>query len=136
MNMTIDNYNKLVPFMNELSHKGIKVDAFHSKNEGYGFYAEADNNHYVNVHIWGDEIGVSLKRHDSHYYHDTLGDSTIENPPLTQDINEVKDLVIKYLDLAKTLSKHYKVDLSETELRELIKCCNQELATKLLKYLN
>lgn len=63
MNITIENYNKLVPLMNELEENGIEVDDFHSKNQGYGFYAEAENGHYVAVHVWGDEIAVSLSRH-------------------------------------------------------------------------
>lgn len=137
MNITIDNYNKLVPFMNELEGMGIEVDDFHSKNQGYGFYAEAENGHYVNVHVWGDKIAVSLSRHNSGFRHDVVNDILITPTPAptAKTLDEVKKLVFENLELAKTLVKHYQVDLLETELKSIIATCDSAIAAKLQEYL-
>ena len=137
MNITIDNYNKLVPFMNELEGMGIEVDDFHSKSQGYGFYAEAENGHYVDVHVWGDEYAVSLSRHNSGFRHDVVNDILITPTPVptAKTIDEVKKLVFENLELAKTLVKHYQVDLLENELKSIIATCDSAIAAKLQEYL-
>lgn len=137
MNITVENYNKLVPFMDELEDKGIEVDWFHSKNEGFGFYAEAENGHYVDVHVWGDEIAVSLSRHNSGFRHDVVNDILLTPTPVptVKTVEEVKKLVYENLDYAKTLCKHYKVDLLETELKAIINLVDEKLKEKLNSYL-
>jgi hypothetical protein len=137
MNITIENYNKLVPLMNELEDNGIEVDEFHSNNEGFGFYAEAENGHYVDVHVWGDEIAVSLSRHNSGFRHDVVNDILLTPTPVptVKTVEEVKKLVYESLDLAKTLCKHYQVDLLETELKAIINLVDGNLKEKLNSYL-
>ena len=137
MNITVENYNKLVPLMDELEDKGIEIDWFHSNNEGFGFYAEAENGHYVDVHVWGDEIAVCLSRHNSSFRHDVVNDILLTPTPVptVKTVEEVKKLVYENLDLAKTLCKHYKVDLLETELKTIINLVDENLKEKLNKYL-
>ena len=138
MNTTVENYNKLVPLMDELEDKGIEVDWFHSNNEGFGFYAEAENGHYVDVHVWGDEIAVSLSRHNSNFRHDVVSDILITPTPVptVKTVEEVKKLVYENLEYAKTLCKHYKVDLLETELKAIIDLVDEKkLKEKLNSYL-
>jgi len=137
MNITIENYNKLVPFMNELQDMGVRVDEFHSKSQGYGFHAEAENGHYVGVNVWGDEIAVSLSRHNSSFRYDVVNDVLLTPTPVpcAKTIDEVKKLVFENLELAKTLCKHYQVDLLETELKSIIATCDSAIAAKLQKYL-
>lgn len=137
MNITIENYNKLVPFMNELEDKGIRVDDFHSKNEGFGFHAEAENGHYVSVHVWGDEIAVSLSRHNSSFRYDVVNDVLLTPTPVptVKTVEDVKKLVYENLDLAKALCKHYQVDLLENELKSIIATCDSAIAAKLQEYL-
>ena len=137
MDITIVNYNKLVPFMNELQDMGIEVYDFHSKNQGYGFYAEAANGHYVDVHVWGDEFAVSLSRHNSGFSYDVVNDVLITPTPVptVKTVEEVRVSVVENLELAKTLCKHYQVDLLETELKSIIATCDSAIAAKLQKYL-
>lgn len=137
MNKTVENYNKLVPLMDELEDKGIEVDWFHSNNEGFGFYAEAENGHYVDVHVWGDEIAVSLSRHNSNFRHDVVSDILITPTPVptVKTVEEVKKLVYENLEYAKTLCKHYKVDLLESELKAIINLVDENLKEKLNSYL-
>lgn len=137
MNKTAENYNKLVPLMDELEDKGIEVDWFHSNNEGFGFYAEAENGHYVDVHVWGDEIAVSLSRHNSNFRHDVVSDILITPTPVptVKTVEEVKKLVYENLEYAKTLCKHYKVDLLESELKAIINLVDENLKEKLNSYL-
>ena len=137
MNITVEKYNKIVHLMDELEAKGIEIDWFHSKNEGFGFYAEAENGHYVDVHVWGDEIAVCLSRHNSSFRHDVVNDILLTPTPVptVKTVEEVKKLVYENLDLAKTLCKHYKVDLLESELKTIINLVDDNLKEKLNSYL-
>ncbi len=137
MNKAVENYNKLVPLMDELEDKGIEVDWVYINNEGFGFYAEAENGHYVDVHVWGDEITVSLSRHNSGFRHDVVNDILLTPTPVptVKTVEEVKKLVYENLDLAKTLCKHYQVDLLETELKAIINLVDEKLKEKLNSYL-
>lgn len=55
--------------------------------------------------------------------------------PTVKTVEEVKKLVYENLDLAKTLRKHYKVDLLETELKAIINLVDGNLKEKLNSYL-
>lgn len=133
MNITIKNYNNLVPFMNELEDLGYRVDDFCNNYEGYGFYAEAENNHYVNVHIHGNMMYVSLKRHNSSYRHDIINDVEVASSGELNTIDLVKQKAMEYLLLSGKLNKTYKVDLTADEINILIMAITDESIINKLK---
>ena len=135
MKTSVENYNELVPFMNELIKRGYKLDARHNKTQGFGFLVEATDDLYVDVCIWGDEMLVGLNRRNSKYHRDVLNDITIKEEKHILDTNHVKELVNEYLDYAKALEKVYKVDLTETELKTIINLVDEKLKEKLKNYL-
>ena len=129
---TIDNYNNLVPFMNELEERGTRVDDFCDNSLGYGFYAEGKNNHYVQVNIWGPDMYVSLRKRNGHFRHD-IGDTTIMELECSS-VENVKIKVLELLELSKTQAMHYKVELTECEINYLIQtCANENIVQKLKK---
>lgn len=133
-NKTIENYNNLVPFMNDLEEQGIRVDDFHSNSEGYGFYTDGENNHYVQVNVWGPEMRAALKRRNGDFYH-SITDPIIKDYKCST-IEDVKKSVLELLDYSKTQMRHYKVELNEAEVNYLIKTCSdQKIVHKLKNYL-
>lgn len=135
MKTSVENYNELVPFMNELIKRGYRLDARHNKTQGFGFLVEAADDLYVDVCIWGDEMLVELNRRNSKYHRDVLNDITIRQEKHILDTNHVKELVNEYLNYAKTLEKVYRVELTETELNTIINLVDEKLKEKLKSYL-
>lgn len=129
---TIENYNNLVPFMNELEERGTRVDDFCDNSLGYGFYAEGKNNHYVQVNIWGPDMYVSLRKRNGHFRHD-VGDTVIKEIECSS-VENVKIKVLELLEFSKTQAMHYKVELTECEINYLIQtCANENIVEKLKK---
>ena len=129
---TIENYNNLVPFMNELEERGTRVDDFCDNSLGYGFYAEGKNNHYVQVNIWGPDMYVSLRKRNGHFRHD-VGDIVIKEIECSS-VENVKIKVLELLEFSKTQAMHYKVELTECEINYLIQtCANENIVEKLKK---
>lgn len=128
---TIETYNNLVPFMNELEDHGTRVDEFCDNSSGYGFYAEGKNNHYVEVNIWGPEIYASLKKRNGHFRHDIVDTIVMEHK--CSSVGFVKLKVLELLEFSKTLAMHYKVELTECEINYLIQTCTNENIVEKLK---
>lgn len=129
---TIDTYNNLIPFMNELEDKGTRVAEFCDNSLGYGFYAEGKNNHYVQVNIWGPEMYASLKKRNGYCRHDIV--DTIVMKRKCSSVEEVKAKVLDLLEFSKTQAMHYKVELTDCEINYLIQtCANENIVEKLKK---
>ena len=133
MNITIENYNNLIPFMNELEDLDYRVDSFCNHYEGYGFYAEGKNNYYVNVHIHGNMMYVNLKQHNSSCRHDIVNDNEVASSGELNTIDLVKQKVMEYLLLSSKLSKTYRVDLTADEINTLIMAITDENIINKLK---
>lgn len=133
MNITIKNYNDLVPFMNDLEDLGYRVDDFCNNYEGYGFYAEGKNNHYVDVHIHGNMMYVNLKKHNSGCRHDIINDIEVASSGELNDVDLVKQKVIEYLLLSGKLGRTYKVDLTADEINTLTMAITDENIINKLK---
>ena len=128
---TIDTYNNLVPFMNELENRGTEVDDFCDNSLGYGFYVEGKNNHYVKVNIWGPEIYASLKKRTGQFRHDIVDTIIMERK--CSNVADVRTKVLELLEFSKTLMRSYKVELMEDELKYLIQNCQDTNIVKKLK---
>lgn len=129
---TVETYDNLVPFMNELEDRGTRVDNFCDNSLGYGFYAEGKNNHYVQVNIWGPEIYASLKKRTGYFRHDICDTIILERR--CSDVEDVKTKVLELLEFSKTQAMHYKVELTECEINYLIQtCANENIVEKLKK---
>jgi len=100
MNILIKSYNKLVPTMNSLVREGYNVEAFHSSDEGYGFYTEGKNNHYTKVSIFytADQIQyiITKYKHNSNYGHDILNDIKV-NKAITTEPMIINKMIVEML---------------------------------------
>lgn len=110
----VELYNDAVPVMNELIDKGYKLDTYHSKNEGYGFYIDLSNDYYVQVHMFSllyeGEYIISLYKNNSQIRHDMFNRKEIKTIRNISSAEKLLDPILEVLDYAKTLSKTYKID--------------------------
>lgn len=77
-NVLADAFESLFPVIRELEAEGYCVFTSHDHYSGYGFQANLDKKHYINVSIFyvmsGIEYFVSLVRRNSNYAHDIVND--------------------------------------------------------------
>lgn len=104
MNQTIENYNKLVPLMNKLIKEGKEVDAFSDRYQGYGCYIELDS-HYINVHIWGEQINVSFCKRCGKCRHDVVNDLSLSSKNF-ENMQDVETEIVKLINEYDMLAKH------------------------------
>jgi len=133
MTDTMKNYNALVPLMNNLQKEGYPVYEKCDRNMGYGFYAEGKNGYYVDAHIWGKYINVSLIRHCTLHGHDVLNDVRLKRTVNLQDAREVEEVVRRYLQETEGFNRQYQVFLGEAELLVLIDKCSSRNSDASLK---
>ena len=129
----IDGYNAVVPVMNKLVKEGYKVEAYHNKNEGYGFYIDLQDKMYIHCMIFytqSIEYIVELSKHTSRYYHDVF-DKELKSER-TFDVDKVESMIKDLIDYSKTLEKTYKAeDITQTEV-DYLKSLNNEIANSIL----
>ena len=130
----IDGYNTLVPLMNKLVKEGHKVYAYHSKNEGYGFYVDLPDKMYVHCMIFyvheGLEYIVDLQKSTSNFRHDVF-DKDLKSER-TFDVDKVESMIRDAIDYSKTLEKTYKADdITQTEV-DYLKSLNNEITNSIL----
>ena len=132
---SINDYNELVPFINDLEDQKYNIFGRHSRDAGYGFTIYATKDVYVDVCLWGGNSSVSVKRRTTKYYSDPVNDTILKSKGSIRDLEEVKKTVLEYLEYGKTLEPIYKVELTETELNTIINLVDGSLKNKLSKYL-
>ena len=136
INESINDYNELVPFINELIKQNYDASGRCSHVAGYGFTIYATKDIYVDVCLWGGNSSVSVKRRTTKYYSDPINDTVLKSKGSIRDIEEVKKTILEYLEYGNTLEPIYKVELTETELDTIIlNLVDESLKDKLKKYL-
>lgn len=137
-NKVIDTYNNLVDYINTLIDNGYIVDDKSNDTEGYGFYIETKNKHYIEISIWSDETMIDLLRHNSNFCHDIANDVLVERSKI--EGNNIVDIIHQiehYLVYANRLDAMYNIQLTKEEINELVEATkNPALANKLLKVLH
>lgn len=132
-NILIDAYNEAVSTMNKLIKAGFRVDAYHSKNEGYGFYVALQDNMYIRCVIFytqNIEYVVSLRKQMSKYAHDIF-DKELKKEK-TSNVKELEQIILDLADYSKTLEKTYKADdITQAEV-DYLKSLNNEIANSIL----
>ena len=132
---SINDYNKLIPFINDLEDQKYDTYARCNYTTGYGFTVYATKDIYVDVCLWGGDSSVSVKRRTTKYYADPVNDKVLKNKSCIIDIEEVKQTVLEYLEYGKTVEPIYKVELTKAELDDIIEVVDGNLKAKLIKYL-
>ena len=132
---SINDYNELVPFINDLEDQKYNALGRCNRDAGYGFTIYATKDVYVDVCLWGGNSSVSVKRRTTKYYSDPVNDTVLKSKGSIRDLEEVKKTVLEYLEYGKTLEPIYKVELTETELNTIINLVDGSLKDKLKKYL-
>ena len=132
---SIDDYNNLVPFINDLEDQKYDTYARCNYAAGYGFTVYATKDIYVDVCLWGGYSSVSVKRKTTKYYTDPVNDKVLKNKNFIKDLEEVKQTVLEYLEYGKTVEPIYKVELTKAELDSIIEIVDGNLKAKLIKYL-
>ncbi len=132
---SINDYNELVPFINDLEEQKYNVLGRCSHAAGYGFTIYATKDVYVDICLWGGNSSVSVKRRTTKYYSDPINDTILKSKGSIRDLKEVEQIVLEYLEYGKTLEPIYKVELTKTELDTIINLVDGSLKDKLSKYL-
>ena len=135
INESINDYNELVPFINELQDQNYDASGRCSHAAGYGFTIYATKDIYVDVCLWGENSSVSVKRRTTKYYTDPVNDTVLKNKSSITELNEIKKTILEYLEYGKTLEPVYKVELTKTELDTIINLVDGSLKDKLSKCL-
>ena len=135
INESINDYNKLIPFINILEEQKYDTYARCNYTAGYGFTVYATKDIYVDVCLWGGNSSVSVKRRTTKYYSDPVNDEVLKKKSSIRNIEEVKQTVIEYLEYGKTIEPIYKVNLTKSELETIIDIVDGNLKTKLIQYL-
>lgn len=122
----IEAYNAAVPVMNELNDLGYEIDAYHNRNQGYGFYIDFPNNYYIQVHIFSlvteAEYIATLYRNEGSYSHDILSRKEIEEIRV-KDALDLKQPVLDLIKEAELISKEptFKItDITKDEIDYLM----------------
>ena len=116
--------------------KTYNIYPYNNSYSGYGFTIDINKNLYVSVDVWNKEnISVKLKRRTTKFFTDVVNDVKLKSKSNIKNLEELKPIVFEYLEYAKTIEKVYKIELTETELNNLISLANGELKEKLQKYL-
>jgi hypothetical protein len=135
MNVCREIYNEIEPFFIELD-KTYDVYPYNDSYRGYGFTVDISKDLYISVDIWNKEkISVKLKRRTTKFFTDVVNDYELIGNNEIKNLKELKPVVFEYLGYAKTMEKVYKVELTSTELNNLISLANGELKEKLQNYL-
>ena len=132
---SINDYNELVPFINDLEDQKYNALGRCSRDAGYGFTIYATKDVYVDVCLWGGNSSVSVKRRTTKYYSDPVNDTILKSKGSIRDLEEVKKTVLEYLEYGKTLEPIYKVELTKSELDTIINLVDGSLKDKLSNYL-
>lgn len=135
INESINDYNKLIPFINNLEEQKYDTYARCNYTAGYGFTVYATKDIYVDVCLCGGTSSVSVKRRTTKYYADPINDKILKNKSCIIDIEEVKQTVLEYLEYGKTVEPIYNVELTKTELEDIINIVDGSLKAKLIQYL-
>lgn len=135
MNVCREVYNEIEPFFMGLD-KTYNIYPYNDSYRGYGFTIDINKALYVSVDVWNKEdISVRLKRRTTKFFTDVVNDVELKNKSKIKNLEELKPIVFEFLEYAKTVEKVYKVELTETELNNLISLANGELKEKLQSYL-
>ena len=135
INESINDYNKLIPFINNLEEQKYDTYARCNYTAGYGFTVYATKDIYVDVCLWGGTSSVSVKRRTTKYYVDPINDKILKNKSCIIDIEEVKQTVLEYLEYGKTVEPIYNIELTKAELDNIIEVVDGNLKAKLIQYL-
>lgn len=135
MNVCREVFKEIEPFFMELD-KTYNIYPYNNSYSGYGFTIDISKDLYVSVDVWNKEdISVRLKRRTTKFFTDVVNDVELKNKSKIKNLEELKPIVFEFLEYAKTVGKVYKVELTETELNNLISLANGELKEKLQTYL-
>ena len=132
---SVNDYNELIPFINDLIDQKYNVLGRCNNTAGYGFTIYATKDVYVDICLWGGNSSVSVKRRVTKYYNDPVNDTVLKSKGSIRDLEEVKKTVLEYIEYGKTLEPIYKVELTESELDTIINLVDKSLKDKLSKYL-
>jgi hypothetical protein len=130
----IKMYNDLIPTMNKLSEDGYSTECHHNKYEGYGFYVEGANSHYIHIRF-SDKCYITLNKREGKYRHDPINDIRVETFS-TEDKLEAIEQITLFLEQCEHLEKEYDLKLTKSDIEHLLfVCSDQSIIDKLNKAL-